>query len=227
MNSGSLESFKVSWRCGWSPNACQIRSTAFWVRPTSAAIERVDQCVASLGVLSNVLHDHLLDLLVGDRPRPPRPRLIAQPVKPMLGEAVAPLGDHRATGPQLLGDLGVRQARGRQQHDPRAQRQRLRGRAPPRPATPAAHARRRSTRSQRQQMKASTWPSLTATELNHQDTSSTWGTRSEPRGGRHVDRRAPRRGRERALDLPRASPGRCSPPGETCTRLRRESRVFR
>jgi len=25
MNSGSLESFHVSWRCGWSPNARQIR----------------------------------------------------------------------------------------------------------------------------------------------------------------------------------------------------------
>src|SRR5215216_3752465 len=54
MNCGSLESFQVSWRCGWSPNACQIRSTAFWVRPTSRAIERVDQCVASLGVVSSV-----------------------------------------------------------------------------------------------------------------------------------------------------------------------------
>jgi hypothetical protein len=54
MNCGSLESFHVSWRCGCSPNALQIRSTADCVSPTSLAIERVDQCVASLGVVSSV-----------------------------------------------------------------------------------------------------------------------------------------------------------------------------
>ena len=55
MNCGSSESLQRLWRCGWSPNAFQIRCTADWVRPTSAAIERVDQCVASLGVVSSVL----------------------------------------------------------------------------------------------------------------------------------------------------------------------------
>jgi hypothetical protein len=55
MNNGSLESFQVSWRCGCSPNACQIRITASGVIPTSRAIDRVDQCVASLGVLSSVV----------------------------------------------------------------------------------------------------------------------------------------------------------------------------
>ena len=55
MNCGSRLSFQVSDRCGWSPNAFQMRWTAVWLRPTSAAIERVDQCVASLGVLSRVL----------------------------------------------------------------------------------------------------------------------------------------------------------------------------
>ena len=48
------------------------------------------------GVLGRGLqraHDHLLDLLVGDRPRPPRPRLISQAIEAMLGEPVAPLGD--------------------------------------------------------------------------------------------------------------------------------------
>ena len=49
---GELE---LSWRWGCSPNACQIRSTAFRVTPASRAIDRVDQCVASLGVLSSVL----------------------------------------------------------------------------------------------------------------------------------------------------------------------------
>ena len=45
----------MSWRCGWSPNARQIRDTAVCVSPTSLAIDRVDQCVASFGVLSSVL----------------------------------------------------------------------------------------------------------------------------------------------------------------------------
>ena len=31
-----------------------MRSTADWVSPTSRAIERVDQCVASFGVVSSV-----------------------------------------------------------------------------------------------------------------------------------------------------------------------------
>jgi hypothetical protein len=47
MNCGSLDSFHVCWRCGWSPNAFQIRSTADCVSPTSRAIDLVDQCVAS------------------------------------------------------------------------------------------------------------------------------------------------------------------------------------
>jgi hypothetical protein len=54
MTCGSRLSFQAAWRCGWSPNAFQIR-TADCVRPTSAAIERVDQCVASRGVVSSVL----------------------------------------------------------------------------------------------------------------------------------------------------------------------------
>ena len=54
-NNGSLESFQCSWRCGCSPNARQIRLIAFWLIPISAAIDRVDQCVAFFGVLSSVL----------------------------------------------------------------------------------------------------------------------------------------------------------------------------
>jgi hypothetical protein len=55
MKSGSRESFQVSVRCGWSPNARQIRDTAVCVSPTSPAIDRVDQCVASFGAVSSVL----------------------------------------------------------------------------------------------------------------------------------------------------------------------------
>ena len=54
-NCGSAESFHFSCRCGLSPNACQMSRTAVWVSPTSRAIDRVDQCVASVGVVSSVL----------------------------------------------------------------------------------------------------------------------------------------------------------------------------
>jgi hypothetical protein len=54
-NCGSFDSFHVSWRCGCSPKAFQMRCTADRLRPTSAAIDRVDQCVACLGVVFKVL----------------------------------------------------------------------------------------------------------------------------------------------------------------------------
>ena len=57
--------------------------TAVCVSPTSAAIDRVDQCVASFGVALQRLGDHRLDLRVGHRPRPTRARLVDQPVQPL------------------------------------------------------------------------------------------------------------------------------------------------
>jgi hypothetical protein len=55
MNCGSFDSFQVSCRCGCNPNARQIRETAVCDNPTSAASDRVDQCVASFGVVSRVV----------------------------------------------------------------------------------------------------------------------------------------------------------------------------
>jgi len=54
MNCGSGESLKASVWWGLSPNARQIRLTAVWLIPVAAAIERVDQCVASDGCSSSV-----------------------------------------------------------------------------------------------------------------------------------------------------------------------------
>ena len=54
MNWGSLLSFHESCRCGANPNARQIRDTADCDIPSSAASDRVDQCVASFGVVSRV-----------------------------------------------------------------------------------------------------------------------------------------------------------------------------
>jgi hypothetical protein len=46
--------FHESCRCGCNPNARQIRDTADCDMPNSAASDRVDQCVASFGVVANV-----------------------------------------------------------------------------------------------------------------------------------------------------------------------------
>jgi hypothetical protein len=54
-NSGSRESLKVSARCGCSPKARQMRTTADWLSPTALASERVLQCGASVGVASSVV----------------------------------------------------------------------------------------------------------------------------------------------------------------------------
>ena len=54
MNSGSLESWNVSARCGCKANARQMRLTALWLKPLRWAMERVDQWVASGGRFSRV-----------------------------------------------------------------------------------------------------------------------------------------------------------------------------
>src|SRR3712207_6975850 len=54
-NSGSVESLKVSTRCGFRAKARQMRQTAVWLRPVARASERVLQCVASAGAASRVV----------------------------------------------------------------------------------------------------------------------------------------------------------------------------
>src|SRR5262249_11308423 len=41
-------------RGGCKPNAAHIGRIVWWEKPVSAAIERIDQCVASTGVVRNV-----------------------------------------------------------------------------------------------------------------------------------------------------------------------------
>src|SRR5207248_3819496 len=72
------------------------------------------------------LHDHPLDVLVADRARLARPRLIVQPVKTTPGEPAPPFPDSRARTAQLGRDLRARAPLRRRQHDPAAKRQRLR-----------------------------------------------------------------------------------------------------
>jgi hypothetical protein len=54
-NCGSVESLKVSVRCRASEKAVQMRCTDETDRPDAFAIERVLQCVASIGIVSSVL----------------------------------------------------------------------------------------------------------------------------------------------------------------------------
>ncbi len=53
-NSGSLDNLNVWLRCGCKPNAAHIRRIVVWEKPVSAAIEWIDQCVASAGVVRSV-----------------------------------------------------------------------------------------------------------------------------------------------------------------------------
>src|SRR5438128_7830434 len=52
---GSVDSLKVSLRCGCSENARQMRCTVETDRPDALAIERVLQCVAAAGMVSKVV----------------------------------------------------------------------------------------------------------------------------------------------------------------------------
>ena len=86
--------------------------------PELAAIERVDQCVASFGALSKRLGDHRVDIGIGDRARPARPRLVDQAVEPLGLKRRAPLGDRVAVHAEALRDLAGPQSFGHQQDDP-------------------------------------------------------------------------------------------------------------
>ena len=55
ISSGSGDSLKVSLRWGRSPKARQMRLTVMRLRPVVRASERVLQCVAPGGVVSNVV----------------------------------------------------------------------------------------------------------------------------------------------------------------------------
>ena len=78
--------------------------------------------------------DDLVHLIVGHRPRPARPRLVDQPLQPVLREPAPPLHHRRHRHPDRRRDLPVRPLRRAAQHDPRPGRQRLRRLRPAHPA---------------------------------------------------------------------------------------------
>ena len=132
INSGSGDSLKVALWWRRNPKAHQMRLTIMRLRPVARASERVLQCVAPAGVVSNVGGDDLFDLGVGHGARCARPWLIKQPVDPVPGEASAPLADGRLRQAQASGNRLVVLARRAAKHDTRSTRQLRRGARPPR-----------------------------------------------------------------------------------------------
>src|SRR5947209_7579151 len=80
------------------------------------------------------LDDHPLDVVVADRARLARPRLVVKTVKTAASETTAPLTDRVGAATEASRDLLARRTIGGSQHDPAAQRQRLRARRTARPA---------------------------------------------------------------------------------------------
>ena len=68
-NCGSSDSLNVSVNHGFNPNARQIRPTDDGDIPAFAARSRVDQCVASVGLVLQRAHDHRFDIVIADRAR--------------------------------------------------------------------------------------------------------------------------------------------------------------
>jgi hypothetical protein len=125
-----VDSLKVSTRCGLSPNARQIRPIADCDMPQLAG-QRSSRPVGGIGRRGlQRPHQHLFDLLVGDRAGRPGPGLIGQAFQPAGHKPRAPLGHRRPRDAQPGGDCLVAEAPGTGQHDPTPQRQRLTGGPP-------------------------------------------------------------------------------------------------
>src|SRR6476469_2365356 len=90
--SGSLDSLNVWLRCGCKPNALHIRRMVVWEKPVSAAIERIDQCVASAGGAQRPL-DHGSNLVVVYRSRSAGANLVKQTIAAILQKSTAPLAN--------------------------------------------------------------------------------------------------------------------------------------
>jgi len=87
-----------------------------------------------LWLLLERLDDHPFDVCVGELAWLARAWLVVEAVEATAGEAPAPAPDGLRAAAEPGGDLLALLAVGRGQHDPAAQRQRLRRLRPPRPA---------------------------------------------------------------------------------------------
>jgi hypothetical protein len=95
INSGSLESLKVSTRCGRSAKARQIQLTAVWLNPLRFAMARVLQCVASGGFVSSV---HRTTCQRSPYGEPPGSGKLSHPGSPILSQVGSPMLSHPGAG---------------------------------------------------------------------------------------------------------------------------------
>jgi hypothetical protein len=134
VNSGSGESLKSSTRCGLRPKARQIFDSAVCDIPCRRRHRTRRPVRGVRRRLLQRLDDHSLVVVVTDRARLARPRLVVQPVETPLDEPVPPLANGLPVQPQTRRDLGVVAALCAGQHDPAPRRQRLCARVTTRPA---------------------------------------------------------------------------------------------
>ena len=134
MNSGSRDSLKVSQRCGFRPNARQMRLTVAALSPHALAIERVLQCVAPAGIVSKVCTTTRSTSSSPIVRGAPGRGSSSKPSQPSRRNPPPPLADGTAGRAQFAGYLQVALAGGRFQHDPRPQDQRLSSLGPCHPA---------------------------------------------------------------------------------------------
>jgi|ERR1700712_3198403 hypothetical protein len=115
--SGSVESLNVSVRWGCRQKARQIRCTVAADTPEARAIERVLQCVASCGRLSNVVVTTCVIRSSSIRRGAPRARLVGQTFQACLGEATPPQRHGQPRDADPLGDGDIAQSFSRAQDD--------------------------------------------------------------------------------------------------------------
>src|SRR6266567_2931841 len=111
-NIGSVESLKVSTRCGCRPKAPQMRCTLVTETPEALAIDRRLQWVASSGIVSSVFVTTSV--------------ILSSPI--LRG---APGRDRQPRYVELFRNRAVVQTFRRQQHDARSRRRTVRRLAPP------------------------------------------------------------------------------------------------
>ena len=116
------DSLKVSQRCGFRPNARQMRLTVAALSPHALAIERVLQCVAPAGIVSKVCTTTRSTSSSPIVRGAPRSRLVHQTIAAGAQKPPPPLADGTTGGAQFAGYLQVALAGGRLQHDARPAR---------------------------------------------------------------------------------------------------------
>ena len=121
MTSGSWDHLKDPTRCGWRPEARQMRLIADWL--ARRAGHRPSRPLRGVRrTLLERLDHHCFDAVVADAPGHPGSRLVEESTDPLRGEASSPLADGDRLNPPCRGDLAIRGARRHAKDDARAAR---------------------------------------------------------------------------------------------------------